>query len=484
LAAFRVLLLLLLITPYLSKGNEGFWLPIHLERLRGIDLQKQGLHLTYEEIYSINNSSLKDAIVSFNGSCSGAIISKSGLMLTNHHCGYEEVQQASTLKDNLIEEGFWALSREQEIPSKDSYVSFLVRMEDVTKQVLEKVGDQPNEKDRGDKIQEIIRKIEEGATDGNHYDAEVKSFFYGNEYYLFIYETYKDIRLVGTPPDNIGKFGGETDNWEWPSHTGDFALFRIYTDGNGKPATYATTNKPLMSSYQLPISLAGIEENAATMVMGYPAKTNRYSTSFGVKYSLEHIIPNKLKLFQVRKQLLSQHLKQDTFAGLRYGSTLMELNNLEKYLQGQRGVIGTLQVIAKKEKYEEKFREWYQSSPEKLAKYGELDTSIQHLYQQMASLQKYNIFLVDGIFSSELLLFTYHFSGLYQPLAEKYPTQAFEEKITKLKALSATHFKNYRYKADQDITAAMMELFYVNIPQEKHPVPLRKLGARYQQNFH
>ena len=478
-AAIRVLLLLFLFIPYLSKGNEGFWLPIHLERLRGVDLQKEGLHLTPEEIYSINSSSLKDAVVSFNGNCTGAIISKKGLLITNHHCGYSEVQQASTLKQNLLEEGFWASSLEDEVPTRDSYVSFLVRMEDVTEEVLRNIQDQLDAKEREEKIQEITDRIAEKAIQGSHYNAEVKSFFYGNEYYLFIYETFSDIRLVGTPPDNIGRFGGETDNWEWPSHTGDFALFRIYAGPNGEPATYASDNKPLASGYQLPISLRGVQDREVTMVMGYPAKTKRYTTSKGLKHALEYINPSKLQLLETRKELLLKHMKRDSTVRLGYASTLVELSNLEKYYRGQAVVTDNLLVIDKKLRQEEQFKWWYQKiSGGK--KYLEADTKIEALYRELVPLHVYNIFLVDGIFSSELLLFTYHFSGLYQPLAEKYPKNAFESKIKELQTLTKSHFKNYSVELDQELTGDMMELFLLNIPAEEQPPAIRKLRDRHK----
>ena len=273
--ANRLFTFLLFLSPFLCSGNEGFWLPVHLERLQGIDLQKMGLQLTAEEIYSINSSSLKDAIASFNGNCTAEVISKSGLILTNHHCGYHEIQQAATLNNNVLKHGYWALTSEEEIPGTDSYVSFLVRMEDVTDEVLQKIKDIKNETDREQKIEEITEGIIEKTIEGTHYDAEVKSFFSGNEFYLFIYETYDDVRLVGTPPENIGRFGGETDNWEWPKHAGDFALFRIYTATDGMPSAYASTNIPLKSPYHLLISLEGVRKGASTMVMGYPSQDQK-----------------------------------------------------------------------------------------------------------------------------------------------------------------------------------------------------------------
>jgi len=239
--------------------DEGMWLPIFVERLNYVDMQKMGLNLTAEEIYSINNSSIKDAIINFGNFCTAELVSPEGLMLSNHHCGYDAIQTHSSVEHDYLTDGFWAMSREEELPNEGLTATFFIRMADVTEQVLENVTDEMTEEERSAAIEEVIVTLEDEATEDGKYDVEVQSFFEGNEYYLFVYETYRDVRLVGAPPSAIGKYGGDTDNWMWPRHTGDFSMFRIYTAPDGSPADYAEENVPLKSKHYLPISLKGVE---------------------------------------------------------------------------------------------------------------------------------------------------------------------------------------------------------------------------------
>ena len=480
--AIQLFLYLLLLIPSFCLGNEGFWLPLHLERLRGVDLQIEGLHLTNEEIYSINQSSLKDAVVSFNGYCSGEVISKTGLVLTNFHCALTEIQQASTKEHNLFEQGFWALDSHREIPGRNSQVTFLVRMEDVTEEVLSKARSADSEKERLDIVNTVTKEIVAGAVGDTHYNGEVKSFFYGNEYYLFIYETFEDIRLVGTPPESIGQFGGDKDNWEWPNHTADFALFRIYADTDGKPAPYSISNKPLATTHHLPISIGGVQEGAATLVMGYPAKSMRSSTSQSVRYSIDHSSRYKQDIFTVKNKVY-QNLLQNQVLDHKYPLEFMGLKNYEKFYRGQEEVLKDLKVIKSKETHEELLRSHSNLQPDQLALLEKIEKNIDGLYQKMAPLHQYNLYLVEGVFSSGLLLFTYHFSSLYQPLVDKYPKQAYEEKIEKLEQQTKRHFNKYQVSSDQKMTAAMLALFYNRIPPEQQPETIRKLGDRYQGDF-
>lgn len=273
----RIILVLLCIgLGFGAFADEGMWLPIHIERLNQVDMEKMGLQLTAEEIYSINNSSLKDAIVNLGGGfCTGEIISSQGLMLTNHHCGYDLIQSHSTVENDILTNGFWAASHADELPNDGLFVQFLERIEDVTDQVLKGVKDKMTEYERNEVIEKAIEEITIEAKGDTHFDVKVKSFYEGNEYYLFVYETFHDVRLVGAPPESIGKFGGNTDNWMWPRHTGDFSLFRVYMGPDGKPAEYSENNIPLKPKHHLPVSLDGVQENDFAMVFGYPGKTNR-----------------------------------------------------------------------------------------------------------------------------------------------------------------------------------------------------------------
>ncbi|MBE0641278.1 MAG: S46 family peptidase, partial [Bacteroidales bacterium] len=280
----KKLFLALSVTMLLIGGNvradEGMWLPMLIERLNYTDMQKMGLQLTPEEIYSVNQSSLKDAIIIFGRGCTGEIISGQGLVLTNHHCGYGAIQANSSVEHDYLTDGFWARSLEEELKNDGLIAKFLVRMDDVTARVLDGISADMSEADRAAKIKERTAAIEKEVTEGTHYDAVVKDFFYGNEYYVFVYETFKDVRLVGAPPSSIGKFGFDTDNWMWPRHTGDFSLFRIYTAPDGKPAEYSKDNIPLKPKHFLPISMDGVKKGDFSMILGNPGSTSRYMTSY------------------------------------------------------------------------------------------------------------------------------------------------------------------------------------------------------------
>lgn len=252
------------------------WFLMHIERLNYVDMQKMGLQLTPEEIYSVNNSSLKDAIVQFGGGCTAEIISDKGLVLTNHHCGYGAIAELSTAENDYLNNGFWAQNHEEELKPESLSVRFFVRMDDVSKRILGQVNDEMTEDEREAAINKEIAKIQKENDEGGKYTVSVKSFYNGNEFYYFVYEDYNDVRLVGTPPKSIGKFGGDTDNWEWPRHTGDFSLFRVYADQDGNPAEYSEDNVPLNPKHHLPTSIKGFKENDFAMILGYPGRTNRW----------------------------------------------------------------------------------------------------------------------------------------------------------------------------------------------------------------
>ena len=262
------------------RADEGMWLMMLVKRLNGKDLQKQGLRLTAEEIYSVNNSSLKDAIVQFNGGCTAEVVSKEGLVFTNHHCGYDAIASLSTPEKNYLKDGFFAMNNKEELPAKNLYVRFLVRMDDVTARINGKLNPQMSADERRAVIDAEYKAIQKENSENGKYTVVVKDFFSGNEFYYFVYQDYKDVRLVGTPTESIGKYGGDTDNWEWPRHTGDFSVFRIYADANGNPAEYSLNNVPLKPKYHLPVSMKGVKPGDFTMIIGYPGRTNRYLTSY------------------------------------------------------------------------------------------------------------------------------------------------------------------------------------------------------------
>ncbi len=285
-----------------ARADEGMWLPLFIGRLNYVDMQTMGLQLTPDEIYSVNHSSLKDAIILFGRGCTGEVISGQGLVLTNHHCGYGSIQSHSTINHDYLTDGFWAANLDEELPNEGLTAQFLIRIEDVSQRILSQLNGPMTEPEREEKIRILAREIETEATKGTHYDASVRSFFMGNEFYLFVYETFKDVRLVGAPPSSIGKFGADTDNWMWPRHTGDFSLFRIYAAPDGKPAPYSKENVPLKAKYHLPISIDGVRQGDFAMILGYPGSTDRYLTSYGVE---EAIGQNNPAIVKIRDEKLA-----------------------------------------------------------------------------------------------------------------------------------------------------------------------------------
>ena len=316
-------------------ADEGMWLPMLVERLNYVDMQKEGLQLTPEELYSINNSSLKDAIVRLGrGFCTGEMISDQGLMLTNHHCGFDAIQSLSSENKNYLDDGFWAMERKDEIPAGFS-VSFLKKMEDVSDQINAELNESMSENERTEKINELSNSIKEIAIGESSLNAEVKSFFNGNEFYLFLYQTFDDVRLVGAPPESIGKFGGDTDNWMWPRHTGDFSMFRIYANKKNEPASFSKDNIPYKPDHHLPISLNGVDQGDFAMFFGYPGSTNRYLTSPGIKYELETRQPTYVKLRRQVLDIYEDEMSKNPGVRLKYASKHANISNYWKYFKGQ-----------------------------------------------------------------------------------------------------------------------------------------------------
>ena len=299
---------ILVLFVFVSRSDEGMWLPLLLSSKINY-MQAMGLKLSAEDIYSINQPSLKDAIVLFGGGCTGEIVSKEGLLFTNHHCGYSAIQSHSSLTSDYLTNGFWAMNKAEELPNPGLKVSILVKMEDVTDDVLKGVTNVMAEAERSKIIEKNISRIVKKAVENTHYEASVKSFYYGNEYYLVVYEVFKDVRLVGAPPSSIGKFGGDTDNWVWPRHTGDFAVFRIYADKNNQPADYSPNNVPYKPRKYLPISLKGYNEGDFTFVFGYPGNTNQYVPSYEINMVINYENPISVALREKKLSIIDNYMK-------------------------------------------------------------------------------------------------------------------------------------------------------------------------------
>ena len=373
------------------QANEGMWFLMHIERLNQRDMQKMGLQLTAEEIYSINNASLKDAIVQFNRGCTAEIISGSGLVLTNHHCGYSQIAELSTAEKDYLTNGFWAGNKGEELKPKNLSVRFFVRMDDVSKRILGLLNDKMTEAEREATINKEIAKIEQENGEGGKYTVSVKSFYQGNEFYYFVYQDYNDVRLVGAPPASVGKFGGDTDNWEWPRHTGDFSLFRVYADKDGNPAEYSPDNVPLKPKYHLTTSLKGFEENDFAMIMGYPGRTNRWMPAGGIEQNVEYAYPAWVEASKTSMDVMKTYMDKDQQVKLDYASSYASTANYWKNRQGMIDALKQHKTAESKHNDEKDFQKW--ASKKENKKYADVMTVINNYYSKTNENSRHNNYI-------------------------------------------------------------------------------------------
>lgn len=380
----RILLLLIFMMGFLQlKADEGMWLLTMIKRLNGVDLQKNGLKLTAEEIYSVNNSSLKDAIVQFGGGCTAEMVSKEGLLFTNHHCGYGSIAALSTPEKDHLTNGFWAMKKSEELPAKGLSVRFMVRMDDVSKRINDKLNNNLSAEERKNIITAEYKAIETENSENGKYTVVVKDFYNGNEFYYFVYQDFKDVRLVGTPPNALGKYGGDTDNWEWPRHTVDFSVFRVYADANGNPAEYAPGNVPMKPKHALPISLRGYKPGDFTMIVGYPGRTNRFLTSYGIEQMVNKDYPAWVEASKLAMDVMKKYMDADQATKLNYASQYASVANYWKNRQGTIDAVLKNGTITGKQKLEEKFQAWA-LLPENEAAYGSVLNDIKSNYSQIS----------------------------------------------------------------------------------------------------
>jgi hypothetical protein len=474
----------MLVIPVMLKADEGMWLPMLIKRLNEADMQKEGLKLTAEEIYSVNNSSLKDAIVSFGGFCTGEIVSPDGLILTNHHCGYDAVATLSTVENNILTNGFFALNHAQEKPAEGLSVTFLIRMDDVTPRIQALLSDTMSEETRNKIIADEYKKIKDENSEKGRYRVDVKSFFKGNEFYMFVYEVYHDIRLVGTPPESVGKFGGDTDNWMWPRHTGDFSLFRVYMSPDGKPAEYSKDNIPYKPKYYLPVNIGNKQKEDFAMIMGYPGATDRYLTSYGVDMAVDQSNPAIVKLRTRRLELMKQDMDRSTAIRLKLASEYAKTSNYWKYFIGQTKGLKRMRTADQKREIETKFEQWAKSSPELNKKYGKVIPSIAAAYADMRKSNVARWYLQEGVFGNQTLPYAYTFTALDQVLSNKDAKPEDIKKTTDaLKAAVKDHFDNYNAPTDQKVFAALLQMYSEDVPKEQQAPVFETIRTKYKGDF-
>ena len=477
-------LLALVLNTYISRAGEGMWLPLLLSQLNEKEMHDMGMRITAEDIYSINHSSLKDAIVLFGGGCTGELVSDQGLLLTNHHCGYSSIQRHSSLDHDYLTNGFWAQRQEEELPNAGLSVTFLVSMADVSMEVLKGVNDKMNQKTRDSIIQANSKVLVKEAIKGTHYTAQVKPFFGGNQYYLFVSETFTDVRLVGAPPSNIGKFGGDTDNWMWPRHTGDFSMFRIYAGKDNKPAEYSKNNVPYHPAKHLTISLKGIQEGDFTFVYGFPGTTQEYLPSYAVDMTALQRNPIAIGLRQQRLDIIDRAMESDRLMRIQYSAKAAGIANTWKKMIGESRGIKRMDGIEKKQDFEKNFQLWTQSNSGYSEKYGQLLPAFSKTYNDYAPIGIAYTYVTEGLFGIELVRFAYGYNNLVKQCNDKSKSDADIRKLIGQLRISADAFhKNYNRNVDMQLFGAMMSTYSLSC-ETTMQVPLVKMkSAEYKGNI-
>jgi hypothetical protein len=456
------LLFILCLSPF-SKADEGMWIPLLIEKYNIKLMQEKGFKLSAEDIYSINKACMKDAVLSFGGGCTGELISSEGLLITNHHCGYGQIQTHSDLQHDYLTNGFWAMSHDQELLNPGLTVTFLKRMEDVTDKVLNGVTDEMNSADREKIINTRINEIRRKAIEGTTYSASIRPFYMGNQYFLFVNESFRDIRLVGAPPSAIGKFGGETDNWIWPRHTGDFSLFRIYADKNNKPADYSKDNVPYKPGYFFPISLKGVKEGDFTMVFGYPGSTSEYVPSYHIDMVKNYINPKMIAIRTKKIEIMEAAMATDPLIRLQYSAKKSGIANSWKKWIGEIQGLDKMNTIAKKQEFESAFAKWAAEDNSRNIKYGNILPKYKELYASLKDYTLVNSYTNEVMTGADVIGFA---RGI-KPLVELYEKggSEVEKNAAKVNILESAigFFKDFNKGTEKKLFIAVMKMYGENL---------------------
>lgn len=448
--------LTLLFTPVLTHADEGMWLPSLIEQGRIKDMRSKGFRLKAQDLYSINQASLKDAIVRFGSGCTGELISDEGLLITNHHCGYGQIQQHSSVEHDYLTNGFAAMNRSEELANPGLIVSFLVEMRDVTDQILKGITPQMDETERTKIIHANKIEVIKSATDGNHYKASVEALYYGNQYFLFVYEVFEDVRLVFAPPSAVGKFGGDTDNWMWPRHTGDFSIFRVYAGKDNKPAKYSADNVPYVPKKSFTISLKGMHEGDFTFVYGFPGRTYQYLHSEAVRYIQDKSDPHKVNLRTIRLNIMNDAMVQDPAVRIQYAAKNAGVSNAWKKWQGEMKGLKRLGTVDKKRDFEQKFEAWAADKPE----YSGVTGRLAALYDSLEPYAFARDYHTEAIMAIELI----KFAGTFADAKELKP-----ESLAKMQEAAVKFYKDYVPAIDRKTAQALASEYVKNIPAQFRP---------------
>jgi hypothetical protein len=478
------ILVTLLFNSFKLKADEGMWIPMLLEQLNQKDMQTMGMKITAEDIYSINHSSLKDAILLFGGGCTAEFVSNQGLILTNHHCGYSNIQSHSTLDHDYLTNGFWARNTSEELTNPSLTATLLIRMEDVTAKVLAVVRKNMTEIQRDEAIEKICKSIEKEAVTGTHYKASIKPFYYGNQYYMFITEVFKDIRLVGAPPSNIGKFGGDSDNWMWPRHTGDFSIFRVYVGKDNKPAEYSADNVPYQPKKHLEISLKGAEKNDFTFVFGYPGRTQQYLTSHAVDLLSNSDNPARIKMRDKRLEIIGSDINSDKLIRIQYSAKYASIANGWKKWIGENRGINRMQAIAKKQNLEKEFDNWVQKDENRIKEYGGLIKDFENTYNDLKPYTMASVYFSEAGLAPEIIRFAWGFKKLVdQSKDSKIKPEDFQKTLDQYQKGLIGYFKNYNVNTDKKIFAELMKIYFQDCDLAFQPKAFEAIKNKYKGDF-
>ena len=460
----------------LAKADEGMWLPMLLGEQVYADMVKKGLKVSKEQLYSMNQACIKDAIIIFGGGCTGEIVSKEGLIFTNHHCGYSAIAAASSVDHNYLRDGFWSKSKSEEIYAPGVHAQFLMKIVDVTDKVNEKIKEIPA-LELTQKLPGILAEMATKETEGSGYEGRISSMFKANQFLLFVYERYKDVRLVGTPPESIGKFGGDTDNWEWPRHTGDFSIFRVYTTKDGKAGDYAADNIPLKAKYALPVSIKGVKDGDYTMIWGYPGGTNRYETSYGVKLKTDIENPSLVDLRDARLKFMLEEMKKDPAVKIQLAGYYAGVANYWKFFDGESKQLLKFKTYEEKQAIEAAFLTWAKGKTE----YENLFNEYSKMYDAWRPYAKQRVYLTEGIFGSPLIAFASSLQKLDATLSKKDVTKEDIAKVVETVKTARTNFiKSENLVSDKNILAFVTQAFYKDVDASQHPASFyAMLNAKY-----
>lgn len=458
-------------------ADEGMWIPTLLKSMNEADMQKLGCKLTAEQIYSVNKSSLKDAIVNFSG-CTGEMISDQGLLITNHHCGYGHIQSHSTVEHDYLTNGFWANEKKDELKCPGLTVHFVIRIVDVTSKVLEGVGSDLPETKRDSIVKARMKSIEKDSVAGTHYKGMVRQFYSGNEFYLFVQEVFTDVRMVGAPPESIGKFGGDADNWVWPRHTGDFSLFRIYADKDNKPADYSPDNVPFKPRHFLPISLKGVSENDFAMVFGFPGRTQEYLPSSAVEMIQKVSNPIKIKAREKRLAVWREEMNKSTAVRIQYASKHAGVANAYKKWTGEVAGLERIDGVGVKQAQEKIFLDRITKNPEWNKKYGSLLSDFSISYIRITPYQQASDYFNETVAAVEIIRYA---NGYYQLLNAK--PEELAKKLETYKTGAEAFFKDYNVPTDKKLFAAMLKMYYEDVEKSMHPEFFESVQSKHRGNF-